>query len=149
MRGATLLSCQVRTHSVLFQSTPPMRGATDRKFKTIHRRTISIHAPHAGSDNDCVIVSPKTVKHFNPRPPCGERPEELSQQIPGLSDFNPRPPCGERPRSFIILSSVGLISIHAPHAGSDQIYLSVNCGFTISIHAPHAGSDLTSFQVVG
>ena len=79
-------------------------------------------------------------------------------------NFNPHSPCGERPRNFILLSISGNISIHTPHAGSDQnrpqeILLHMNfnphspCGerpavcciwivfFSISIHTPHAGSD--------
>ena len=35
----------------------------------------------------------------------------------------------------------GLISIHAPHAGSDHIRILLFKSIIISIHAPHAGSD--------
>ena len=37
--------------------------------------------------------------------------------------------------------SRSVISIHAPHAGSDKKYLATREHFLISIHAPHAGSD--------
>ena len=33
------------------------------------------------------------------------------------------------------------ISIHAPHAGRDDLYIVVAAGLVISIHAPHAGRD--------
>ena len=79
------------------------------------------------------------------------------------SHFNPRSPCGER-LAFCLFGALSLlISIHAPHAGSDadRILTSSHardfnprspCGerrvarlslarWFISIHAPHAGSD--------
>ena len=69
------------------------------------------------------------------------------------------------------LDTVGVISIHAPHAGSDTVspFISLRCflfqstlpmrGATllyqkdahstlISIHAPHAGSDLGYLQAI-
>ena len=77
---------------------------------------ISIHAPHAGSDRFHSMDVPKGW-HFNPRSPCGERPIFSCGNVTP-SDFNPRSPCGERP--FIpVFHDPLLISIHAPHAGSD------------------------------
>ena len=103
--------------------------------------------------------------HFNPHSPCGERlyaTFDLSPQ----TDFNPHSPCGERPQNSRIYEQGLQISIHTPHAGSDQwffwlISLSAYdfnphspCGerrqsnrnfltfSDISIHTPHAGSDL-------
>ena len=35
---------------LLFQSTLPMRGATEAANHHLGKREISIHAPHAGSD---------------------------------------------------------------------------------------------------
>ena len=79
----------------LFQSTPPLRGATTTRYAHIDHHQVSIHAPPARSDNQCVRV---TSEHagFNPRPPCEERlPEWL--QLGHKICFNPRPPCEERP----------------------------------------------------
>ena len=50
-----------------------MRGATYTDWTAIRQANISIHAPHAGSDEG------KAKGHgvdcdFNPRSPCGERP---------------------------------------------------------------------------
>ena len=82
----------------------------------------------------------------------------------GNIDFNPRSPCGERHREQRKKAATILISIHAPHAGSDGLLRQVDFwrsrfqstlpmrGATkgkhpdkaltyISIHAPHAGSD--------
>ena len=55
-----------------FQSTLPMRGATFARLFFTPKQTISIHAPHAGSDLKSVFSAPKFT-NFNPRSPCGER----------------------------------------------------------------------------
>ena len=101
----------------LFQSTRPMRGATDRRPRTADRVSISIHAPHAGRDNlrmrstvpnqhfnprapcgarrnSCILS--KISHHFNPRAPCGARRTPISSIRRRESDFNPRAPCGAR-----------------------------------------------------
>ncbi len=57
--------------------------------------SISIHAPHAGSDHGWLKLT-KEGMHFNPRSPCGERRRRHKE----ADDSMP-------------------ISIHAPHAGSD------------------------------
>ena len=124
-----------------FQSTLPMRGAT--RFPKVHRigLTISIHAPHAGSDA-LVSHSSASAGHFNPRSPCGERPISIrpgrleirisihaphaGSDSPASTDrngriyFNPRSPCGERHSITVIIQISFLISIHDPHTGSDR-----------------------------
>ena len=71
MRGATLVVVAAPVHRLIsihaphagrdeldrvlqfteaFQSTRPMRGATDFEHPAIYREQISIHAPHAGRD---------------------------------------------------------------------------------------------------
>ena len=82
------------------------------------------------------------LDHFNPRSPCGERPEHLracplvqaiSIHAPRVgsdkhrilrttfpTDFNPRSPCGERLYRFYPRKAPKRISIHAPRVGSDQ-----------------------------
>ena len=57
MRGATEGERRVGLH-IKFQSTRPMRGATCRQFRQDEIR-VSIHAPHAGRDFSylvCAIV---------------------------------------------------------------------------------------------
>ncbi len=56
--------------------------------------SISIHALHAECDN-CPALCSCSCSHFNPRTPCGVRPE-LYSCISCLCDFNPRTPCGVR-----------------------------------------------------
>ena len=56
-------------------------------------------------------------------------------------NFNPHSPCGER-RGFSAPSSASFsISIHTPHAGSDNFVTGTLPMVSISIHTPHAGSD--------
>ena len=69
---------------------------TDDEF-----RYISIHAPHAGCDNE----TPRKAENCN--------------------DFNPRTPCGVRRAHECGTCWCRRISIHAPHAGCDGAILSV------------------------
>ena len=101
--------------------------------------------------------------HFNPRSSCEERqhPEEhrcgqvrrfqstllmrgatsfSAASLLQQSDFNPRSSCEERLEQAALQSDAH-ISIHAPHARSDQVLAIDDCLVTISIHAPHARSD--------
>ena len=110
MRGAT---CLLRdcTYTGKFQSTHPMRGATDEILRRLRQLTfqsthpmrgatgtvladalghdlISIHAPHAGCDIDSSEEIAMT-KNFNPRTPCGVRPDRY-ECIFYYKNFNPR-----------------------------------------------------------
>ena len=141
------------------------RAGSDRQRKYEPRAvaTISIHAPRAGSDGltychsalrmafqSTLPVRGATcgstgvlciIWHFNPRSPCGERPDEKSEPpriyrfqstlpVRGATTgatgrtgytghFNPRSPCGERLSHRHHGCRRRNISIHAPRAGSD------------------------------
>ena len=56
-----------------FQSTHPMRGATNGSASNTTGYTISIHAPHAGCDH-LQGLGASLGTNFNPRTPCGVRP---------------------------------------------------------------------------
>ena len=60
----------------LFQSTLPVRGATDMPDDAVQEMAISIHAPRAGSDHQHAYSAPAS-EHFNPRSPCGERQQYI------------------------------------------------------------------------
>ena len=115
MRGATISGSPMPT-TTGFQSTLPMRGATYLVKYISECVTISIHAPHAGSDYILFIwLAEKQISihaphagsdygkklealrrwYFNPRSPCGERLRGADNTII-TEDFNPRSPCGER-----------------------------------------------------
>ena len=94
VRGATAAAASIGALNQ-FQSTPPVRGATQLFRDSRHKTRVSIHAPRAGSDARC--PTRRTCPAcFNPRPPCGERPA-ANWHTSRQKRFNPRPPCGERP----------------------------------------------------
>ena len=55
-----------------FQSTLPVRGATEAEATEATVEKISIHAPRAGSDGKYPHGASRLL-YFNPRSPCGER----------------------------------------------------------------------------
>ena len=106
-----------------FQSTRPVRGATWEALIEVSKHCeISIHAPRAGRDlkQDKVQTSgPKfqstrpvrgatifrhlstvQMQYFNPRAPCGARPDP-SGWANRHDYFNPRAPCGARPSAHV------------------------------------------------
>ena len=106
------------THDQIFQSTPPVQGATDFYSSSYFLSDISIHAPCAGGDPTALLLDPE-ITHFNPRPLCRGRPED------DQADGEPEP-----------------ISIHAPCAGGDALVRFQKHVSVISIHAPCAGGDV-------
>ena len=59
---------------------------------------ISIHVLHV-EDDESDKIRQNTLCNFNPRPPCGGRPQQRKQRK-HIVDFNPRPPCGGRLGGF-------------------------------------------------
>ena len=104
-----------------FQSTLLMRGATFAEvFQLTASFFISIHAPHARSDND--ICSRRSVVLISIHAPHARSDNQAVQEAPKTQ-----------------------ISIHAPHARSDACEWDLHITMVrISIHAPHARSDTIS-----
>ena len=95
-----------------------MRGATRRRHAQDLRLIISIHAPHARSDDiddlkemwvnqfqstllmrgaTCsAFVANSVAYNFNPRSSCEERPSYRQFRQSGYCYFNPRSSCEER-----------------------------------------------------
>ena len=141
MRGATKGAEDVYT-CTLFQSTRPMRGATEDIEQFIADTLVSIHAPHAG--RDCGSPSPLDLHpRFNPRAPCGARQTPLTDMKSSGRFQSTRPMRGATIRKAYNLPIID-VSIHAPHAGRDVVLLKYDCIRQVSIHAPHAGRDLIS-----
>ena len=65
---------QQRAAVAEFQSTQPMRAATRLRVVLRISLSISIHAAHAGCDIYLSLFR-KVDYNFNPRSPCGLRPE--------------------------------------------------------------------------
>ena len=139
IRGATI-SDKYGSPVLIFQSTLPIRGATSRFAPSRYVPSISIHAPHTGSDftrtrhrpwsmvfqstlpirgATCQPRSPGGRGHnFNPRSPYGERRYQWPADTP-LSQFQSTLPIRGATRPPRRAARRGKISIHAPHTGSD------------------------------
>ena len=78
---------------------------------------ISIHAPHAGSDSG-FFTGAGSANYFNPRSPCGERQQGPNALIKALKFQSTLPMRGATARRQYDTDKA-MISIHAPHAGSD------------------------------
>ena len=79
--------CEVRRHVISlsarpksFQSTHPMRGATQLNMCYNIEKMISIHAPHARCDKTREKEKTRT-SNFNPRTPCEVRPPQTIDLI--------------------------------------------------------------------
>ena len=117
-RGGRPISIFKSNRFSKFQSTPPARGATNTRCRSIFGHYISIHAPREGGDQHSYT-------------------KEVS-----IKNFNPRPPRGGRPGGKNMKSSRTWISIHAPREGGDLMFLRRGPrNFLISIHAPREGGD--------
>ena len=116
IRGATDYA-QTAKGRPLFQSTRPVRGATVNVKLIMAVILISILAPRAG--RDCNASAKKDLlKNFNPRAPCGARHLSGGMLLYN-QDFNPRAPCRARQPCADIPSRYTEISILAPRAGRD------------------------------
>ena len=141
MRGATSHDCQCACTASRFQSTLPMRGATNSKSHLKYSLSISIHTPHAGSDSAAVrtisflSVFQSTLpmrgatahryiiihvrRYFNPHSPCGERRLRQAFPVTAFPFQSTLPMRGATTSLFFIFVKIK-ISIHTPHAGSDN-----------------------------
>ena len=97
MRGATRPR-RIGAKEKEFQSTRPMRGATN--FQTHFRQflPISIHAPHAGRD----LTQPDTLVALiiSIHAPHAGRDRWTVHSSGGWQYFNPRAPCGARQQKY-------------------------------------------------
>ena len=160
MRGATINGSAPSSPSG-FQSTHPMRGATDRRVHLALVVGISIHAPHAGCDKLQVVFNTLLgISIHAPHAGCdnyfsrNDDGQGISIHAPHagcdydvfrydkrLGHFNPRTPCGVRledqgKRGWVIdfnpRTPCGVRPTSWPRSATK---------LPISIHAPHAGCD--------
>ena len=131
-------------------------------LSTQNAEYISIHAPRGGSDK-IMMVTIKSLVHFNPRSPWGERlvivhvpvSSPLFQStlpVGGATRrycrwryrhryFNPRSPWGERLGVALVLQRSGQFQSTLPVGGATRTLQDWCRGVRISIHAPRGGSD--------
>ena len=140
LRGATATTTSSVVHA-LFQPMRPLRGATAPLWRRSRRSRISTHAPLAGRDS-ARSTGLRRWLYFNPRAPCGARPE-IAVRITRTDIFQPtRPLRGATENDMISVLTVLRISTHAPLAGRDASRpLQPMKRNSISTHAPLAGRD--------
>ena len=164
MRGATPEQSGQLYQDTISIHAPHARSDYQASAPGMDYASISIHAPHARSDCTRARSSASSI-NFNPRSSCEERRGVLLDSFDfrefqstllmrgattllwtaclHRSHFNPRSSCEERRRTSTTWRRIEEISIHAPHARSDNGQLSILAAhLEISIHAPHARSDL-------
>ena len=138
--GERLLASQWRAHSLLFQSTLPLRGTTTTCAQEFPKNYISIHAPLAG--NDPSSVSPvQSVTVFQSTLPL-RGTTRGGVDIIHVLDISIHAPLAGNDVSRMIDSGYARISIHAPLAGNDHTRNRHATRLQISIHAPLAGNDV-------
>ena len=139
-----MISTPSRRAPWTFQSTPPARGATRRRYSrpcsspyfnprpprggrlgwlpdvVKGRKTISIHAPREGGDGggDVPIIH---KGNFNPRPPRGGR-RIPAADLSACRPFQSTPPArGATLLEVNKMVKIRIISIHAPREGGDSV----------------------------
>ena len=105
------------TATMQFQSTLPLRGATETEDLKNESNTISIHAPLTGSDLFYSLGIPSGF-HFNPRSPYGERLATAASRDAAVP-FQSTLPLRGATAEDAVPPEPTTISIHAPLTGSD------------------------------
>ena len=125
----------------LFQSTAPVWGPTLLVAPDIRAGGISIHGPRVGADPKSQAVR-QTLRHFNPRPPCGGRLMIYTRLSSPSSFQSTAPVWGPTPPQSFLPVPRRRISIHGPRVGADDISMIVDTvNREISIHGPRVGAD--------
>ena len=149
MWGATTFVLLLLRKCIIFQSTLPVWGATHVIKPFDLCSGISIHAPRVGSDLfHCQNNHGR--EHFNPRSPCGERPNKTEydaqaalfqstlpvwgatggdgDKVVADTNFNPRSPCGERLFTAHKITQLLRFQSTLPVWGATYIYISSYTG---------------------
>ena len=127
------------THLVHVSIHAPHAGRDVLLCIGFDERRVSIHAPHAGRDHVSRALL-RQMSRFNPRAPCGARPNPVWYEG-GDNKFQSTRPMRGATELFVPQRDEVIVSIHAPHAGRDVILDEYADIKPVSIHAPHAGRD--------
>ena len=137
--GERLLEMTLSPLAVPFQPTLPLRGATGLWLWWHVGNRVSTHAPLAGSDG-YGRTSCRESPCFNPRSPCGER-RRHHRTMSRWCGFQPTLPLRGATAADPRGAPLGVVSTHAPLAGSDGHAREAQDHEAVSTHAPLAGSD--------
>ena len=122
-----------------FQSTRPVRGATQTRSKPGQAAAISIHAPRAGRDG--ASKGNATITRISIHAPRAGR-DGVNGAGLAQRHISIHAPRAGRDSLLEFVPLYDEISIHAPRAGRDQKRNPIRKEYDISIHAPRAGRDL-------
>ena len=122
-----------------FQSTHPLRGATQESTPLLAYRPISIHAPLAGCDAAAQLSVAPPVD-FNPRTPCGVRLQLFNTDRELFAFQSTHPLRGATVSPETNLATREFQSTH-PLRGATTKSTTSKTAPLISIHAPLAGCD--------
>ena len=141
MRGATAHNGNPISLAEEFQSTLPVRGATNMETLVEWQKVISIHAPREGSDNDAsnIFSSSFTISIHAPRE--GSDTPSFSADL-AHSQFQSTLPVrgatnASDTHSLYTFSFQSTLPVRGATSGS---YVGTG-KYGISIHAPREGSD--------
>ena len=140
LRGATQ-DVQHTKDSNPFQSTHPLRGATTVGAQAVFTDGFQSTHPLRGATRPTRVMLPFVRRNFNPRTPCGVRRRLYNNPWAVFKFQSTHPLRGATAGSDARPGTVD-ISIHAPLAGCDSVDQRHGLGAAISIHAPLAGCDL-------
>ena len=159
-----MISTPSRRAPWTFQSTPPARGATRRRYsrpcsspyfnprpprggrqrrpKNFRRSTSFQSTPPARGATPGIRPLRHSIADFNPRPPRGGR-RYPGRPAGGAGNFNPRPPRGGRPGGLVTgMPPRPTFQSTPPARGATTASaLAVFDVLIISIHAPREGGD--------
>ena len=88
-----------------------------------------------------MTMGQKNALNFNPRTPCGVRPDQTRLRLPRCSISIHAPRVGCDCLFYPSREPAERISIHAPRVGCDSGHRKMLLRFWISIHAPRVGCD--------
>ena len=145
LRGATHARTRCTRRRSSFNPRSPCGERPDPARVALQVPDVSTHAPLAGSDVQVVDGAARRNLVSTHAPLAGSDCSAAScSQRP--TSFNPRSPCGERPNLWFWQIALHTVSTHAPLAGSDGVGQKLVGGEHVSTHAPLAGSDLDGGQ---
>ena len=124
-----------------FQPTLPVRGATGWLGEAFGYCYISTHAPRAGSDQSSFAILHNLIAIFQPTLPVRGATQHFDCIFPVQQHFNPRSPCGERPDCRKVVFKGVQFQPTLPVRGATRHNSNIFKDCTISTHAPRAGSD--------
>ena len=164
--GARPLRGELRVQGLAISIHVPLAGHDLHGTQHQSHPRISIHVPLAGHDR-LPRSAASTTAYFNPRAPCGARPDGVQHLAPRIAEFqstcplrgttrqeralksgrrsyfNPRAPCGARPTLSNPITINGKFQSTCPLRGTTGEHQLLGEQAVISIHVPLAGHDPT------